>query len=302
MSWLYSRALVGAYSAATFSGGEQSAPSKATPTPLAYCAPAKMTDFSRLSRSGTTFAPLTASRGRDLLTWCQGGFRAPIYPQRERAPASKANSRDSGPKWPVSLAKYDPATRGWRTVQCSLLEALGEYAETWPRWGSMRNGEFWARTMPVQITSGIESGSWPTPRAQDSKHAAATEWELATDHAGTEASLRVQVVKRMWPTPQARDGKNPRSAEAIARRGGGFRQLADVVTGGYGSAKTWPTPTTQDASNNGGASQMERNSLPLNAQAGGSLNPTWVAWLMGWPIGWTDLDASAMAKCPKQWP
>jgi hypothetical protein len=22
--------------------------------------------------------------------------------------------------------------------------------------------------------------------------------------------------------------------------------------------------------------------------AGGWLNPTWVEWLMGWPIGWTD--------------
>jgi DNA (cytosine-5)-methyltransferase 1 len=22
---------------------------------------------------------------------------------------------------------------------------------------------------------------------------------------------------------------------------------------------------------------------------GGSLNPTWVEWLMGWPLGWTDL-------------
>jgi DNA (cytosine-5)-methyltransferase 1 len=25
--------------------------------------------------------------------------------------------------------------------------------------------------------------------------------------------------------------------------------------------------------------------------ATGTLNPTWVEWLMGWPIGWTDLNA-----------
>ena len=24
--------------------------------------------------------------------------------------------------------------------------------------------------------------------------------------------------------------------------------------------------------------------------AGGSLNPNWVEWLMGYPIGWTDLE------------
>ena len=26
-------------------------------------------------------------------------------------------------------------------------------------------------------------------------------------------------------------------------------------------------------------------------QVGGQLNPQWVEWLMGFPIGWTDLDA-----------
>jgi hypothetical protein len=27
--------------------------------------------------------------------------------------------------------------------------------------------------------------------------------------------------------------------------------------------------------------------------AGGQLNPTWVEWLMGWPLGWTDLKPLA---------
>lgn len=57
-------------------------------------------------------------------------------------------------------------------------------------------------------------------------------------------------------------------------------------------ATAYPTPTVQDASNNAGPSQYQRNSLPLNAVAGGSLNPTWVEWLMGFPLGWTDLDVS----------
>ena len=33
---------------------------------------------------------------------------------------------------------------------------------------------------------------------------------------------------------------------------------------------------------------------------GGKLNPTWVEWLMGWPLGWTDCDASATDKF-RQW-
>ena len=32
----------------------------------------------------------------------------------------------------------------------------------------------------------------------------------------------------------------------------------------------------------------------------GQLNPTWVEWLMGWPLGWTDCDVSATAKF-RQW-
>ena len=27
----------------------------------------------------------------------------------------------------------------------------------------------------------------------------------------------------------------------------------------------------------------------MNERIGGALNPLWVEWLMGWPIGWTDL-------------
>ena len=33
---------------------------------------------------------------------------------------------------------------------------------------------------------------------------------------------------------------------------------------------------------------------------GGSLNPLWVEWLMGWPIGWTDLRPLGMDKF-RQW-
>jgi hypothetical protein len=52
----------------------------------------------------------------------------------------------------------------------------------------------------------------------------------------------------------------------------------------------WPTPTVNDAKNNGTQSQKDRNSPNLNAVVGGRLNPTWVEWLMGWPINWTDIN------------
>ena len=54
----------------------------------------------------------------------------------------------------------------------------------------------------------------------------------------------------------------------------------------------WPTQTVRD-SRSRGPSEATRDSPALNHIAtqgrGGLLNPTWVEWLMGWPLGWTDL-------------
>lgn len=61
-----------------------------------------------------------------------------------------------------------------------------------------------------------------------------------------------------------------------------------------------PTLTCQDAKNNGGPSQLKRNSPPLNALVGGPLNPTWCEWLMGWPLEWTALKPLEMDKF-QQW-
>ena len=88
----------------------------------------------------------------------------------------------------------------------------------------------------------------------------------------------------MWPTPRAIDGIVRHSKKWMKKRIDEKRDV-DLTT----AVKMWPTPTTQDGKNNGGKSQHRRNSKPLNAEVGGALNPQWVEWLMGYPIGWTDL-------------
>jgi hypothetical protein len=59
-----------------------------------------------------------------------------------------------------------------------------------------------------------------------------------------------------------------------------------------------PTPTARDYRAPGlpekREARMRVRAQPLPEVIGGMLNPQWVEWLMGFPIGWTDYDVSAM--------
>ena len=81
MSWLFSRVLVEVFWGEVSSDGEPSALLNGNPIPQAYCAPDKMTGFSRLSRFGMTFAPLTDARGKELLT-----LYLAVFPARTSVP------------------------------------------------------------------------------------------------------------------------------------------------------------------------------------------------------------------------
>jgi hypothetical protein len=157
------RALVEGYSEATCLDGGVSALSNGNPTPQAYLSPDRMKAFSRLSRFGMTSEPLTEDHGAALLTWYLAAFHARTSAQPERELASQENVPACGKKWHGSLARYDRATCSWRTAQYSLLGDLELFSETWPRWGTMRNGECSMRLMPEHFTSGSVFGYWPTP-------------------------------------------------------------------------------------------------------------------------------------------
>jgi hypothetical protein len=128
-----------------------------------------MTDFSRLSRFGMTFKPLTEDRGEELLMSYLAGFPARTYQPQEKAQGSTESGQECGVKWHGSFARFDPATSSWKTHQCSLLGGLDEFSETWPQWGLMRDGECWEQTPLGLVTIEKEFGYWPTPTATDWK-------------------------------------------------------------------------------------------------------------------------------------
>lgn len=70
--------------------------------------------------------------------------------------------------------------------------------------------------------------------------------------------------------------------------------------------RMWPTPTAHNAQECASPSEFDRNTPTLAAQAAGGpltqpmiLNPEWVEWLQGWPMGWTDLKPLATASVQK---
>jgi hypothetical protein len=55
--------------------------------------------------------------------------------------------------------------------------------------------------------------------------------------------------------------------------------------------KMYQTPMPSDV--DGGRTtkgKKRQNETGIRRQVGGQLNPTWVEWLMGFPLGWTDLE------------
>ena len=169
MSWHFSRAQVEEYLEATSSDGERFAPSSGNPTPQLYLPKDRMTAFSRLSRFGMTFGLLTDDLGAELLTWFRAGFPVRTSALRGGVKDLTGNDRDYGGKWPASLAKFDLESRGWKTHQCSLLGGLESYSGTWPKWGTMLNGECWELTILEPTIKEPEYGFLPTPQKSDGK-------------------------------------------------------------------------------------------------------------------------------------
>ncbi len=167
MSWLFSQALVEEYLGENFSDGEQSVPLNGKPTQQAYCAPDKMTDFSRLSQFGMTCKPLTESRGEELLTLYLAAFPAKICPQQGGGLVLTESEVDYGKRWGGLLARLDQDSSLWRTPQCSLITDSIECLQTFPNWGLMRDGVLWEQTMLAHPIEGNDFGWWPTPVATD---------------------------------------------------------------------------------------------------------------------------------------
>jgi DNA (cytosine-5)-methyltransferase 1 len=305
MSWLFSQALVGEYLAANSLDGEPSVQLNGKPTQQVYCAPDKMTEFSRLSRFGMTFKPLTDILGEILLMLYLEDFHAKTSQPQEKAQELMENEAECGDKWRGSFVKYDPDSSLWKTHQCSLLGDLDEFLETWPQWGLMRNGECWEQKTLEQTIRGTEFGL--LPNGVDSFHTPNT---TGLD-GGSNSRKALKKRQETWPTPTVMDSinhfetlevwmeRNKKNKQKNPNLGETQKSLRSVVH--------WPTPVCQDSrhattrhldpKNQHWKSNLGKVVMSMEKpNIGGRLNPTWVEWLMGWPQEWTDLKPLETGK------
>jgi hypothetical protein len=221
-----------------------------------------------------------------------------------------------GPMFQGSSAKLDLQSLCWKTSQVSLVSQERVSLQTWPKWGLIVRGELYELQKPELLTKELDSSRfvWPTV-TQDSTSNRKTKYA----QGGTPLSLMVH----QWPTPTTNDHKQAPYQIADGKRyptlNGAVKNWPTPTAQDAGKATkklrsehqnnltaivhSFPTPTARDSKGGYTSESLTRkdgksrafDSLPNAAidglgtdQRPGHLNPEWVEWLMGWPIGWTE--------------
>ena len=181
---------------------------------------------------------------------------------------------DYGQSAPVLLGSFDLDTPSLKTSQTCLTESgeigLSEYSGTFPRSGMMRSGTVYqlpnlARTI-TEIGSGLsatqEKFYWRTPDTGAGGTPKALLEGKTHRQSGSAIQIRLSDQVKMWPTPNASDNRDRGCME---------------------------DPSVQRRIKIG--KQIGLSTAVKETRQAGTLNPTWVEWLMGFPIGHTDLNA-----------
>ncbi len=145
-------------------------------------------------------------------------------------------------------------------------------AKNWPASATIASGVCYPLKTSARTTSASGGSVWPTPLSAPIS---------PKSHNQISGRWRAKMAEAMakWPTPRASDG-----AKGGPNQRGSKGDLALP-------AAVWRTPMASDGKDRGTMAYREQRGgqVQLQTQIGGSLNPPWVEWLMGYPIGWTEL-------------
>ncbi len=223
----------------------------------------------------------------DSLTGAIALWPTPKTPTGGRESKASKNARGSGGTDLQTTAQL------WATPRAGKVTA--ERAEHW----SKRQAKGGVSTPPLAMQAAL----WPTPRPAEADHAGrrkimtssmvglvetATLWP--TPMAGTETrsaqgGIQLKQTASRWPTPAERDWKGPNGAEHLAN-GSGRKHLDQLPNFVRHCSPPAPAPSTPG----GKSSRTTRR-----------LNPRFVEWLMGWPLGWSEIGCALPATEWSRW-
>lgn len=133
--------------------------------------------------------------------------------------------------------------------------------------------------------------------------------ETSQDSGGKwqESSVKYDLDSSSWKTPRCLLGEalhwslvtlpklGMTASGAVFQQKNVARLIKEIAYGWSG--EKFATPQARDYRSGSLARWADpRRSRNLNDQVGGLLNPEWEEWLMGWPIGWTELKPLAMDR------
>lgn len=130
----------------------------------------------------------------------QAGSPARISVGPEREPAWMAHEADSGKNFTVSFASYDHESRWWKTSQVCLTGDLGEFSETWPKAGTMRNGRCYQQQHLERHMYERGSLLWPTPTANGEKLSAKPTPGMGVHFRKHRANILEAIADLIWPS------------------------------------------------------------------------------------------------------
>lgn len=290
-----------------FSDMNQLPPSNGNHMPAKYCESEETKDGSQDCKCmKETSDCLTHPNTPEKWTASMRDSLAKILAQQEKALESREQEADLLVRSSAQLTLFDPSLFSSKTPQRYEPEDGMWFSANWWREDTPTGTESLPRLMLGPVTSGLGGGAWPTPTAQDNIQikgkdkrgttlgGAVRMWPTPCLPGNGGSNGKRKLSQMMFLTPRASDtGKGEKSETFVKRMGDRtencFQSLAAQV-------QNLPTPTTRDWKSGTGAKPREGSANPLSSVIGGQLNPPWVEWLMGWPIGWTELKRLGTAK------
>lgn len=188
----------------------------------------------------------------------------------------------------ASRAKTSPALAAERASKANGLAFGAKWHGSLARWD--RDTLLW-RTPQTSLLADLDVFSETWPR-----------WGMMRGGECSALSMPAHLTNvnesGLWQTPVADD--------AVDRKAGKWNSRGEPKLSAQ--VKLWPTPTAMTATGGaalckwgGSGARAKLRTMVSEKELNGALNPEWVEWLMGWPIGWTDLLPLETDRCREWW-